>query len=155
MDLSFREPSAPDWPSILEIANESVVEEPDAGPQDPWLANRRAFDEQPGRRHHFVAIGGEAGEVLGYGAVEWREDLGEGTWRLFVVTRNEHLDSVGAALYDRALDALSQENAQRIVFLEYERCRAIGAFAAARGLEVTGSFPLPNGPVAVRRERRL
>ena len=40
---TLREPTATDWPGILQLASASLADMPMAPPQDEWLANRRAY----------------------------------------------------------------------------------------------------------------
>jgi hypothetical protein len=48
-----------DWPAILELANRSLSEMPEAPSQQEWLDNRRSYSPPEGAQQHLVASLGD------------------------------------------------------------------------------------------------
>ena len=124
----LRDVAPDDWPEILELANASVAHVPEAGPQDEWYDNRRAFDAANRVQAQYVFD--EDGVLVGYGAVESAQ---HGEFRMFIVTESPRLPQVGEALYRKALSILAQQNAVRVWFTEYAGDAPLIDFARAHG----------------------
>lgn len=146
----LREVRDDDWPTVFEVANASVAHIAGAPTQEEWLHNRRHFDASHGEQRHFVAVDSETDVVLGYGSVECSPEF-----RIFVVTRPEHLPTVGELLYERSLTLLRDAGAARVWFTEYGSDRALLAFARAHGFSNPRSFTLPDGLQATTLVKRL
>lgn len=143
---TLREPSAADWPSILELANASLAEIPHAPPQDEWLANRRAY-LQGGRRHHVVAV--EDGHVVGYAAAEHALHQPQGEYRVFVVAMPAARETLGTYLLREILRYLRTMNAQTVRMLEYEADAGFLAYLESRGFARRRTFTLADGTAIV------
>ncbi|MGB8412192.1 MAG: hypothetical protein WCE23_05140 [Candidatus Binatus sp.] len=65
-EVTLRAPGDDDWPAILDLAELSLAELPNAPSQHEWLNNRRSFTPSDGVQQHFVATSGEriVGELL-------------------------------------------------------------------------------------------
>ena len=128
--MKFRPPHDADWPAILDIANQSVACIPEAGSQNEWLQNRRAFAET-GFQHHVVLAAGS--EVLGYGAAESAEQAPPDSYRLFVVVRPEHLLDYGSLIYEHLDQRLQELGAAAAWFVEYSEDHALISFILGLG----------------------
>ena len=135
-----------DWDGILALATASVAHVPEAGSQEEWHRNRRQFDERAHVRRQFVAVPPEDGSLLGYGAVESQTAR---DFRLFVVTRPNHLATVGALLYDRAMRSLYDLGARGAWCTEYARDEPLLEFFRARDFREVRRFPVAPGVDAV------
>jgi L-amino acid N-acyltransferase YncA len=140
-DIAFRAPIAADWEHILRIANGSVAHVPEAGDQGEWLSNRRYFFER-GIGRHFTAT--EDGRVTGYASAEPVHDA-KGVYRLFVVTRVDERDRLGAALLARLYRALKELDAQEARFIEYETDAGFIAFLDRHGFRKVSRFEIEGG----------
>ena len=80
--MMVRAPQADDWNRILDVANASVGDVPNAGPQDKWLGNRRDFDYAADAR--FVTF------IQSWGYTETRRFVHDG--RQLVVMSKHHTD---------------------------------------------------------------
>lgn len=146
---TLREPSSADWPRILELANASLAEIPNAPRQDEWLANRRAY-LQGGKRHHVVAL--EGGRVVGYAAAEHAIHALPGEFRIFVVVPPSARETLGTYLLRELRRFLLTANAATIRMLEYEADSAFIAFLQARGFVHRKTFAMADGiPLAELR----
>jgi hypothetical protein len=95
--VHLRAPTEQDWPAILRAANASLPWDPDGN--QPWLENRRNFDEAAFQRRHYVATDDGSNEIVGYGSIEGGSTPGR--YRVFVVMDARLLTSVGDVLYQR------------------------------------------------------
>lgn len=146
---TLREPTATDWPAILQLANASLTDMPNAPPQDEWLANRRAY-LQGGKRHHVVAV--DEGRIAGYAAAEHALQSTPGEFRVFVVVPPADRETLGVYLLGELRRYLIRENASFIRMLEYEANSAFLAFLSGRGLVHRKTFAMADGvPLADMR----
>ena len=142
MNWTLREPTESDWPAILQLANASLADMPNAPPQDEWLANRRAF-LVPGRRHHLVAF--EAGRAAGYAAAEHPLHAPDGEYRVFVVVAPSARDTLATYLLRELRRHLVKANASTIRMLEYETDAGFLRFLQAHGFVHRKTFTLADG----------
>lgn len=150
-DMSFRAPLDADWPTILEIANESVADVAGAPRQDEWLRNRRAFGAH-GRQDHFVLI--EANRVVGYGAMERPLQDPSNGYRLFVVASREQLNDTGRKIYEQLEARLKAVGATDSWFIEYAQANSLIAFIRAQGYAELRQFALKSGETAIVLARK-
>jgi len=139
---TLREPSSADWPKILELANASLAEIPNAPHQDEWLTNRRAY-LQGGKRHHVVAL--EDGRIAGYAAAEHVIHAPPGEFRIFLVVPPSARETLGSYLLRELRRYLLTANAATIRMLEYEADSGFLAYLQARGFVHRKTFAMTDG----------
>jgi hypothetical protein len=134
--MMVRAPQADDWNRILDVANASVGDVPNAGLQDKWLGNRRDFDG--GVQDHFVVT--EDGSVVGYGAIENAPDAPPDAYRVFIVAAPTTLARIGDEMYGRAAGLLARRRAAASWFVEYAADARFVTFIQSWGYTETRRF---------------
>jgi len=109
----FREIEEADWPAILEVANASFEFLPQRITQEEWLHHRRNFDTERGLQIHRVKVD-DAGRIVGYVGVESDGQR----YRMFMVTANPDLPTLGTLLYERAMAILEEQGAPGVALTE-------------------------------------
>lgn len=150
--LVRRAVTASDWPSVLVLANASVVHVAGAGSQEEWYENRRSFDSSRGTQDHYVLVDPELGEIVGYGGVETTPN---GEFRMFVVTVPELLETVGERLFRENVELAKTRGAERIWFTEHAHDTGLVEFAKARDFMELGRIRLDEGVEAITLMKRL
>src|SRR5260370_42346040 len=109
-EIALREPGDDDWPAILDLAERSLTEFPNAPSQLEWLNNRRSFSPSDGIQQHFIATAGE--QIVGYAGIEHRikttngRNPVDGVYRLFVVVAPSARTTLGTKLLAHLRDRL-------------------------------------------------
>jgi hypothetical protein len=156
-EFSIRMPCDDDWPEILKLANQSVIEVPGAPSQQEWLDNRRSFSPSEGTQRHFVATSGN--QILGYAGIEHRDNFklhppainaAHGEYRLFVVVAPSDRPTLGTRLLKLLGRQLIDLGALRAWTTEYEADVHFVAYLERMGFARQASFRLPDGTAAVR-----
>lgn len=133
--LTLRPATPKDNPAVLACADAAVPFDP-AGNRH-WLRQRQQLDPARQQRRHYVAIEGDDGQIVGYGALEQPHAAAD--WlRLFVVTPAGRLGDVGQPLYDRLYQDALALGARRLVVREYMGDEPLYAFFAGHGFVETG-----------------
>ncbi len=117
-EMTFRAPRDDDWAAILNLAELSLGELPNAPSQIEWLNNRRSFSPSDGIQRHFVATSGE--RIVGYACVEHPIKVADGEYRLWVVMEPSARTTLGTKLLARLRDCLLSVGAHRAKMVEYE-----------------------------------
>ena len=148
-ELSLRAPAESDWPLISRLANVAVEHLEDVPTQEEWTDARQRF---PGWQQHWVARRGE--KVLGYGALERRDEEQEGAYRLFVVTAWTGPLEAAVLLYERATEELAGLGATTVWLREYAHDRPLIEFFEERGFAVGEPYRI-DGVAMVNLTKRL
>jgi len=146
-----------DWPAILELANRSLSEMPEAPSQREWLDNRRSYSPPEGVQQHFVASSGDY--IVGYGCIEHRDSptspppankIAHAEHRLFVVVAPSDRATVGTRLLQLLGRQLIELNARRAWMMEYEADSRFVSYLGGKGFVRQTSLTLSDGTTAVR-----
>jgi N-acetylglutamate synthase-like GNAT family acetyltransferase len=156
-EFSIRMPCEDDWPAILNLGNQSLMEVPGAPSQQEWLDNRRSYLPSEGIQRHFVATSGD--QIVGYACVEHRGNFKlhppainapHGEYRLVVVVAPSDRSTVGTRLLKLLGRQLIDLGARRAWTLEYEADAHFVSYLERIGFVRQTSFRLPCGTTAVR-----
>ena len=146
-EIVFRSPRNDDWPAILELAELSLAELPDAPSQLEWLNNRKSFSTSDGIQQHFVATSAE--RIVGYACIEHRDKTAAGEFRLWMVVAPPARKSLGTTLLAKLRECLLSVDARRARLVEYEADGAFISYLEAIGFVRRNSFNLDDGTRAV------
>jgi len=129
-------------------------------PQDPvgnreWQANRRAYDQQHGKRRHYIAVHAPTKESIAYAALE-QQGQDPTTFRIYLVFDPQRwsFDELGEFLYQQLLADAHTFQASKLVCVEYANDAAFLAFLEAHGFSRIGAA-MYNGFEIVRYEQVL
>jgi hypothetical protein len=156
-EFSIRMPCEDDWPAILNLANQSLMEVPGAPSQQEWLENRRSYLPSEGIQRHFVATSGD--QIVGYACVEHRCNFKlhppainapHGEYRLFVVVAPSDRSTLATRLLKLLGRQLIDLGALRAWTTEYEADAHFVSYLERIGFVRQTSFRLPDGTTAVR-----
>ena len=146
-----------DWPAILKLADQSLIEVPGAPSQQEWLNNRRSYSPSEGIQQHFVATSGA--QIVGYACIEHRDNFNlqppainraHGEYRLFVVVAPSDRSTLGTRLLKLLGRQLIDLGALRAWMREYEADVHFVSYLERMGFVLQTSFRLPDGTTAVR-----
>lgn len=155
--FSIRTPGDDDWPAILKLAHESLIEMPGAPSQQEWLDNRRSYSPSEGKQRHFVATSRD--QIVGYAGIERRDNFklhppavsaADGEYRLFVVVAPSERSTLGTQLLKLLGRQLIGLGALRAWTMEYEADVHFVSYLQRMGFVRQTSFRLPDGTAAVR-----
>jgi hypothetical protein len=156
-EFSIRMPCEDDWPAILNLANQSLMEVPYAPSQQEWLENRRSYSPSEGIQRHIVATSGD--QIVGYACIEHRDNFKlhppainapHGEYRLFVVVAPSDRSTLGPRLLKLLGRQLIELGALRAWTTEYEADAHFVSYLEQMGFVRQTSFRLPDGTTAVR-----
>jgi hypothetical protein len=156
-EFSIRMPCEEDWRAILNLANQSLIEVPDAPSQQEWLENRRSYSPSEGIQRHIVATSGD--QIVGYACIEHRDNFKlhppainapHGEYRLFVVVAPSDRSTLGTRLLKLLGRQLIELGALRAWTTEYEADAHFVSYLERMGFVRQTSFRLPDGTTAVR-----
>jgi hypothetical protein len=129
-------------------------------PQDPagnreWLANRRAYDQQGGKRRHYIAVHAPTSESIAYAALE-QQGPDPAAFRIYLVFDPQRwsFNQLGGFLYQQLLADAHTFEATKLVCIEYANDAAFVAFLEAHGFSRMG-VAMYNGFEIVRYEQLL
>jgi GNAT superfamily N-acetyltransferase len=145
--IAMRAPADDDWPAILELAQLSLAELPNAPSQQEWLNNRKSFSPSDGIQRHFVATSGE--RIVGYGCIEHRNQTAPGVYRLFVVVPPSQRTTIGIRLLAKLREILIDVGARRGRVLEYEADAGFISFLEGMRFARSTNFKLDDGTPVV------
>ncbi|HLX36359.1 MAG TPA: GNAT family N-acetyltransferase, partial [Candidatus Binataceae bacterium] len=134
------------WPAILDLANRSIEQMPDAPRQDEWMKNRRSFVASDGSQEHFVASVVE--RIVGYAAIERRNNAPAGIYRLFVVVEPSNRANFGTILFAELRKRLLRLGAHSAWMMEFEADAGFIAYLEGMGFRRTKPVVI-DGRVAV------
>jgi hypothetical protein len=156
-EFSIRMLCEDDWPAILNLANQSHLEIPDASSQQEWLENRRSYSPSEGIQRHLVATSGD--RIVGYACIEHRDNFKihppainapHGEYRLFVVVAASDRSTLGTRLLKQLGRQLIELAALRAWTTEYEADAHFVSYLERMRFVRQTSFRLPDGTTAVR-----
>jgi hypothetical protein len=141
--LSLRAPNEDDWPELLALAQQSLVEMPSVPSQLEWITNRRTFSPADGIQRHFVAI--IDGHIVGYACAEHRNAAHKGHYRLFVVVKPSDRSTLGTHLLGRLRELLIDLGASYAWVGEYDSDSGFVSYLTNIGFERLTTYPLDDG----------
>jgi len=133
--LTFREPIERDWPAIARLADVAVEHVDGAPEQSAWVRARIDFE---GERVHIVAE--RRGELVGYGAIEWRPGDPERQSRCFIVLSSRRDIDVADELFNVLRLRAEGRGDERLWLREYAADERLIAFFESRGFEITRRY---------------
>ncbi|MAE95654.1 MAG: hypothetical protein CL910_13430 [Deltaproteobacteria bacterium] len=132
----FRAVREGDWPEIALLASNEVQEADHSGLEDLWLHSRRSFDGL--RRHAVLEL---HGAIVGYCAIERREEDALDTYRIFLVASWDPENSeVHEELFARVEAMLREVGARRAWMRELRGDLELIRFVGSRGFEVSAPY---------------
>ena len=155
--FSIRTPGDDDWPAILKLADQSLIQIPGAPGQQEWLDNRRSYSPSEGIQRHFVATSRD--QIAGYACIEHRDNFklhprainaADGEYRLFLVVAPSDRSTLGTRLLKLLGRQLIDLGARRAWTMEYETDVHFVSYLQRMGFVRQTSFRLPDGTAAVR-----
>ena len=142
----FRPLREDDWPAILDLANRSLAEMPDALDQREWMENRRSFAD--GVPRHFIATSRE--RIIGYACIERRNTATDGWYRLFVVVEPSARATLGRLLFGKLRERLISLDARHAWMMEFEADVGFIAYLEGIGFVKGRTIDLGDGNRAVQ-----
>jgi hypothetical protein len=156
-EVGIRMPHDHDWPAILQLANQSLIEVPGAPGQQEWLDNRRSYSRSQRIQQHFVASSGD--QIVGYACIEHRDNFklhppaikaAHGEYRLFGSSGSFGPLDTRHSIAQAAWPGLIDLGARRVWMTEYEADARFVSYLEGMGFVRQASFRLPDWTTVVR-----